>query len=136
VVYAADRAVLKEVMSKDFSPWPPSTEVTSAHHQETPPAIETIRASTSPNIAEEVMHDLQRLQVLRLNFESMFMEDALHASPRTSDMNSIKHTPDVDNSDTTPEANQIGELDPEINNQTEEQIAPEETKNDEIIIEE
>jgi hypothetical protein len=78
-VHAADRAVLKEVMTRVVA-WPASHEVTGIEHPETPASISTTPAAHDgrhrDTLAEEVMFDLNRLSELRHNFESMFEEDA------------------------------------------------------------
>jgi hypothetical protein len=83
-VYAADRGVLKEVMTEETIVLNYTTTTSSAITEDTPviakpvsifipPPVSTSTASTrSSDLAEEVMHDLERLNQLRHNFEKMF----------------------------------------------------------------
>jgi hypothetical protein len=80
-VYAADRGVLKEVMTEETIilnyAAPVIAEATPIIARPasifTPPPVSTSTASTpSDDLAEEVMHDLERLHQLRHNFEMMF----------------------------------------------------------------
>lgn len=84
-VYAADRGVLKEVMTEETIVLNYTSTGTSPVIAEatpvitkpvsifTPPPVSTSSASThSDDLAEEVMHDLERLSQLRHNFEMMF----------------------------------------------------------------
>ncbi len=95
-VYAADRMVLKEIITKDSEERPEiitevvkKTEVkvtpTSAI---TPPKIIIQPEDSSDDVAEEVMHDLERLSKLKHNFEALFidqpntkLEPSVHTEP-------------------------------------------------------
>ncbi|HEY9049537.1 MAG TPA: hypothetical protein VIN08_26745 [Ohtaekwangia sp.] len=81
-VYAADRGVLKEVMTREAIILEYPTK-TSASVQSIPVAISAqvttsrqpvVQSTTNEDLAEEVMHDLERLTELRHNFEMMFDE--------------------------------------------------------------
>ncbi|HEX5171182.1 MAG TPA: hypothetical protein VFW11_18525 [Cyclobacteriaceae bacterium] len=76
-VYSADRAVLKEVMTKAQEVWPTSHEVAGLSHPEVP---QTSLTSSDQNdaderatqdVADKVMQDLRTLSILKNNFESM-----------------------------------------------------------------
>lgn len=76
-VYACDRTVLKEVMTTEVAhqPWPKSNEVLGMKHPQTPESIAVSTTATSEDdVAEEVIHDLERLQELKHNFEAMFQD--------------------------------------------------------------
>lgn len=76
-VYACDRAVLKEIMSRKAEVWPVSSEVIGQNHSVTPESIETNQLHTgdeSGDLAEEVLQDLHRLSELKHNFEVMFVD--------------------------------------------------------------
>ena len=75
-VYASDRAVLKEIMTRVVETWPASNEVTGLKHPETPESIVTHQSHDEPteDLAEELLNDLHRLNELRHNFESMFID--------------------------------------------------------------
>jgi hypothetical protein len=68
-VYAADRAVLKEIMELEFNPAEDSLTTLAVYHQETSQKIKR------SDVAEEVLLDLERLHQLKHNFEMMFMDD-------------------------------------------------------------
>ncbi|HEY3405806.1 MAG TPA: hypothetical protein VGK59_20620 [Ohtaekwangia sp.] len=73
-VYAADRGVLKEVMTVDMpvvSDTPPTAKAAPSATRafKVPPA-----KVISEDLAEEVIHDLERLHELKHNFEMMFVD--------------------------------------------------------------
>ena len=71
-VYAADRSVLKEVMTADNltnNPSPAKVVVVPNRAFKIPPA-----KVISEDLAEEVIHDLERLHELKHNFEMMFVD--------------------------------------------------------------
>ncbi|MEO7992421.1 MAG: hypothetical protein ABI663_22915 [Chryseolinea sp.] len=83
-VYAADRMVLKEIVTKDS---PERTEVittqvlkktdskaTSAPITDAPSKVSILPKDSSDDVAEEVMHDLERLSELKHNFEALFID--------------------------------------------------------------
>lgn len=82
-VYAADRMVLKEIITKDS---PERTEVitqvvkktdikaTSAITIAEAPTIIIEPKGSSDDVAEELMHDLERLSELKNNFEALFID--------------------------------------------------------------
>jgi hypothetical protein len=77
-VYASDRSVLKDIMTKSFDDFnaPAHSPVTKKSAAEkSPEPQETV----SPNpftgdLADEVIHDLDRLHELRHNFEMLFVD--------------------------------------------------------------
>lgn len=73
-VYASDRAVLKEVMTQQPT-WPRSIETTRPDHAEHPESIAIASYDHhDEDLAEEVIHDLEKLNTLRHNFEMMFVD--------------------------------------------------------------
>ena len=81
-VYAADRMVLKEIITKDSDERPETitqlakkVEVNVLHTSEIAPANIIIQPeNSSDDVAEELMHDLERLSELKHNFESLFID--------------------------------------------------------------
>ncbi|RAW01249.1 hypothetical protein [Pseudochryseolinea flava] len=70
-VYAADRAALKEIMLEEFDPEEqPVAEVAEINAPQA--AVATI--DDNDNVAEELLHDLERLNALKVNFEKMFSD--------------------------------------------------------------
>lgn len=91
-VYAADRGVLKEVMTEETIVLNYTNTTTSAGIAEVTPAERPVSvtapvytSSTSTHdLAEEVMHDLEKLNQARHNFEMLFDDShtvAKHAEP-------------------------------------------------------
>jgi len=78
-VYSADRSVLKEVMTmKPEVIWPASHEAIGLTHPETPESI-LDRPNVQPSdatedLADKVLQDLKKLNILKNNFEHMFDE--------------------------------------------------------------
>jgi hypothetical protein len=77
-VYAADRAVLKEIMQREYAP-----ETTLSGAVDIAPATvlptlqaQPVQTATSTDFATELLHDLERLHELKQNFELMFTDDA------------------------------------------------------------
>lgn len=73
-VHAADRAVLKDIMTRVHA-WPVSHEAIGQVHPEAPASISTPHIADGPEedtVAAGVMNELNRLHELRHNFESMF----------------------------------------------------------------
>ncbi len=83
-VYAADRMVLKEIITKDS---PERNEVIKKVVEKTdskatsaltvgeaPTKIVIQPKGSSDNVAEELMHDLERLSELKHNFEALFID--------------------------------------------------------------
>jgi hypothetical protein len=87
-VYSADRAVLKNVMQKQDGVWPVSAEVTGQVHPPVPQSIYSPEKQTADHphadVAEEVLHDLQILNELKHNFETMFMGTEVIVTKKTS----------------------------------------------------
>lgn len=100
-VYASDRAVLKNVMTRAAA-WPASIEVTGAKHSSTPESISVFNepAAATGDVAEEVIQDLHRLSELKHNFEMMFIDVDEANIPKKRDGHDIpepvekKETPD------------------------------------------
>jgi hypothetical protein len=79
-VYASDRSVLKDIMSKtaaDLYHAPPSkpTAVVSAEAK-TPEVTVTVAEESYDTVADELIHDLDRLHELKHNFEMLFADGA------------------------------------------------------------
>jgi hypothetical protein len=86
-VYAADRAVLKEIMYEEapVETLPPVTTknpITVAPTSEELAVVKTVASpsvtlpsSDSTDVAEEVLHDLERLHELKHNFEMLFTDN-------------------------------------------------------------
>lgn len=84
-VYAADRAVLKEVITGQIQAAEVSRAlIHSAEIQDVPKADATISASNE-DLAEEVIHDLERLHQLRHNFELLFTDQAAQREEKPID---------------------------------------------------
>ena len=81
-VYSADRSVLKEVMIQVPAAWPSSHEVSGIQHPEIPSTIAAEEKSPveialpSEDLADRVMKDLRRLNILKHNFENMVEENS------------------------------------------------------------
>ncbi len=81
-VYSADRSVLKEVMTQAPAVWPSSHEVSGIQHPEIPASIAVEEkvsiesTGASEDLADEVMQDLRKLNILRHNFENMLEENS------------------------------------------------------------
>jgi hypothetical protein len=82
-VYAADRMVLKEIITKDSDERPDEVvpQVTkkaevkvAATPKTATPKIVIQPEETSNDVAEEIMHDLERLSELKHNFEALFID--------------------------------------------------------------
>jgi hypothetical protein len=73
-VYAADRAVLKEIMYEE--PMSPLVEASAPTLLTVSPIATPPIESQDPSddVAEEVLHDLERLNELKHNFEMMFVD--------------------------------------------------------------
>jgi hypothetical protein len=67
-VYAADRGVLKEIMELEFNTGTDSLEILAVHHQK------GAHNATKPDVAEQVLFDLERLHQLKHNFEMMYVD--------------------------------------------------------------
>jgi hypothetical protein len=94
-IYAADRGVLKEIMTEEYAP---EKEVLN-----TPSAI--IQRASEPvvdsdSLAEEVIHDLERLNELKHNFEMMFIDPpvVIEKSPEIPEKEEPATTPIVKDS--------------------------------------
>jgi hypothetical protein len=75
-VYAADRAVLKEIMLEEFDPTDDGAQgplATVADHTERL-ALSGKESTAGDDVAEEILHDLERLNELKLNFEKLFTD--------------------------------------------------------------
>jgi hypothetical protein len=88
-VYAADRSVLKEVMTQDFIGQRTPTSIASAGSLTTKPAVSTninitalAPSSAEEDVADEVMHDLERLHELKHNFEMLFDQPVQFTRPK------------------------------------------------------
>ncbi|MBT1687002.1 hypothetical protein [Dawidia soli] len=80
-VYAADRGVLREMMTLETSPMqlaPGSLDVIPSVTYANQPAA-TAPPEADDNLAEEVIQDLERLHALKANFESLFTGSATPA---------------------------------------------------------
>lgn len=89
-VHAADRAVLKDIMTRVHA-WPVSHEATGMIHPDAPASISAQHIAAEEEVdtvAEGVMNELNRLHELRHNFESMF-----DAQPPS--MDSVKPEPEA-----------------------------------------
>jgi hypothetical protein len=79
-VYAADRAVLKEIMQREYDPdHDPDATLTGAVAIAPASVLPSLQAqpvqtATSTDFATELMHDLERLHELKQNFELMFTD--------------------------------------------------------------
>jgi hypothetical protein len=62
-VYSTDRTVLKEIMSADYAEY--TAENATLNLRQSPIAVD---------YADEIMHDMERLQELKHNFEQLFMD--------------------------------------------------------------
>jgi hypothetical protein len=73
-VHAADRAALKHIMTRTSVAWPKSHEAAGMEHPEAPASISTSanESEHQESVAEEVIHDLNRLHELKHNFESIY----------------------------------------------------------------
>jgi hypothetical protein len=79
-IYAADRAVLKDVMTQDAFPAKTEPQLTKATVKPDPKPILTVppvaQVPQAEDVADKVIHDLERLHELRHNFEMMFVDTA------------------------------------------------------------
>ncbi len=81
-IYASDRHVLKEIMSRTTAAWPTSHEVDGLSHPEAPETISNPPFAKAPfaqtpveeDVADELLHDLEKLSELRHNFEMRFID--------------------------------------------------------------
>jgi len=84
-VYAADRGVLKEVMLADQLSVVKSARLSSAISQAAAVMAPTPAAAPDDldpdSVADEVMHDLEKLHELKQNFEALFIEGKANAAP-------------------------------------------------------
>lgn len=89
-VYVADRAVLKEVITGQIQlvTAPPSIQSVDIHNvpkKITPSFVATSRE----DLAEEVIHDLEKLHQLRHNFELLFTDQAPQKEEKTTGNESL-----------------------------------------------
>jgi hypothetical protein len=79
-VYAADRGVLKEIMLEDFAPSDdsPQGSIVTVTVPESPQSPNT--AESSEDVADEILHDLERLNALKLNFERLFSDGFINST--------------------------------------------------------
>lgn len=99
-VYAADRAVLKEIMLEEFDPTddaPQGSIVTAINTTPTATAV-TVQSPVDDDddVAEEILHDLERLNELKVNFEKMFSDGFVSNIPP------VVQTPSTPEVETTP----------------------------------
>ncbi|HLT73394.1 MAG TPA: hypothetical protein VKZ75_12115 [Cyclobacteriaceae bacterium] len=88
-VHAADRTVLKDIMTRVHA-WPVSHEASGQVHPDAPPSISGHHVAADAEedtVAEGIMNELNKLHELRHNFESMFESE-------TPSVNSIKAEPE------------------------------------------
>ena len=83
-VYAADRGVLKEIMQADQLSVVKSARLSSAISAAA--AVMTAPVASPDDLdpdslADEVMHDLEKLHELKQNFEALFIEGKANAAP-------------------------------------------------------
>lgn len=97
-VYAADRGVLKEVMLADQLSVVKSARLSSAISN----AAAVMTAPVAPpddldpdSLADEVMHDLEKLHALKQNFEALFIEGKANAAPISEKPKPVKTEPDL-----------------------------------------
>ncbi len=69
-VYAADRAVLKEIMELEFNPASDSLTSLDDHHK----VVVASRKEGKTDVAEQVLTDLEKLNQARHNFEMLFVD--------------------------------------------------------------
>ena len=97
-VYAADRSVLKEVMLADQLSVVRSPRLSSAISSA---AAVMAAPVVSPDdvdpdsLADEVMHDLEKLHELKQNFEALFIEGKANAAPIPEKPKPAKTEPDL-----------------------------------------
>lgn len=82
-IYAADRTILKEIVTRKQATWPDSLEVAGQIHAENPASISVPGppveyALPQSDVADELMRDLKRLNELKHDFEVMFSESEPH----------------------------------------------------------
>lgn len=70
-VYSADRAVLKEIIETE----PADSYNDDSHASSSATAVPREEREQSGDVANQVIHDLQRLHQLKQNFEMMFIDD-------------------------------------------------------------
>jgi tetratricopeptide (TPR) repeat protein len=82
-VYAADRGVLKEVMQAEQLSVVKSTRLSAAISEAasvmTPAPVASQDDFDPDSVADEVMHDLEKLHELKQNFEALFIEGKANA---------------------------------------------------------
>jgi hypothetical protein len=96
-VYAGDRSVLKEIITRTAPAWPVSHEQEGIEHPETPHSISTSERTETEEtgMAEKVIHDLERLSAARHHFESLFETPSESADDSSSyDSDSAEDSPD------------------------------------------
>jgi hypothetical protein len=97
-VYAADRGVLKEVMLADQLSVVKSARLSSAISNAA--AVMTAPVASPDDLdpdslADEVMHDLEKLHALKQNFEALFIEGKASAAPIPEKPKPVKTEPDL-----------------------------------------
>lgn len=97
-VYAADRGLLKEVMMADQLSVVKSARLSSAISDAA--AVMTAPLASpddldSDSLADEVMHDLEKLHELKQNFEALFIEGKANAAPVSEKPKPAKTEPDL-----------------------------------------
>ena len=84
-VYAADRGILKEMMLADQLSAVKSPRLSSAISAAaavmTAPVVAAPDDLDPESVADEVMHDLEKLHELKQNFEALFIEGKTNAGP-------------------------------------------------------
>lgn len=94
-VYASDRAVLKEVVTttdKGFS----TISTTPTAEVRDNASIKITRSIDTESLAEEVIHDLERLGKLKHNFETALADFNNHTPPATENKTLSKSEPPVE----------------------------------------
>jgi len=83
-VYAADRAVLKDIMLKEYNPDVFQATPTTAVIENLMPTKTVVKENAIPadqDVAAQIMHDLEQLHTSKHNFEMMFSGAADQALP-------------------------------------------------------
>jgi hypothetical protein len=77
-VYAADRAVLKEIMQREYAPDATLTGAVDVAPATVLPSLQAqpVLTAQSTDFATELLQDLERLHELKQNFELMFTDEA------------------------------------------------------------
>lgn len=94
-VYAADRSILKEVITRDEIFVSPSFSNDVSSSPSTRPEsnlTSIVKSDTSSDLTEELTHDLERLQELRKNFESLFVDTDTTVKKTSEEKITVSHS--------------------------------------------